>query len=726
MLSLPIQIRIQRLMPVLTVTALLLSITACQQHAPTETDPSGPTRETLVAASRARDQAFAPILKKWVSLDVLKGAPNLKLSELNAHDLKERRLIARTIARLQNPAANALRDALLSDEDPVVAGWAAFGLGQACQGRELRTVRALVLRTARETSIEPEAVEFFRNAVADALGRCAGREAEASLRAWRPTDLGEAAARGLLRLAITEGTLEESTLVALLKDGDHRSYQLSPLARVQASGTNICSSLLKLTQQILVANQPTALLQLTQALTVCGVRAAELLEALLANEASTLAVRGEALRALGKLGAEGEPALGRQLETWQKNGLLGRESFLLSEEFGLAKAALSDLTQVTKGTQKTLRAISQLALAKGNGQAPTPSGLRTIWLRCGAAQLLSKTKSHAGGVQNCAEGYDTDIQALAELNVLDRSELNAEGQRALRQLQKSKWLSVRENALELLGRHPEMDTRETTLVTALQANESGIVTEAASALTALARDRRAREHTAPSATPALAKALGAALLSIDEAVPEAELALLETASTYGVLSLIPEMEKRCASPNQSLRESAERQLRVLGDSKRICNHWQPARPFPELAELPQTPSDVLLETDVGPLKLTLDPRFAPLAVARLLSLIQKGAWNGVRVQRDVAGFLVQFGDPDGDGLGGAGPSTLPSELSPLPFETLDIGMALSGRDTGTSQVFITLAPSPNLLGDFPWLGHASGPFSKLTTGDQIKHATIVR
>jgi len=113
-------------------------------------------------------------------------------------------------------------------------------------------------------------------------------------------------------------------------------------------------------------------------------------------------------------------------------------------------------------------------------------------------------------------------------------------------------------------------------------------------------------------------------------------------------------------------------------------------------------------------------------VARLLALIQKGTWNGVRVHREVAGFVVQFGDPDGDGLGGAGPSTLPSELSPVPFEALDVGMALSGRDTGTSQVFITLAPAAHLLGDFPWIGRATGAFSKLTTGDTIQRATIVR
>jgi len=726
MLSLHPQIHLTRLTLGLTVTALFFTFAACQQQAPTKTDPAGPTPETLLAASRARERAFAPTLKKWVSLDVLQGAPNLKLAELNAPDLKERRLIARTIARLQNPAANPLREALLSDEDPVVAGWAAFGLGQACQGREFRTVRALVLRAARETSLEPEAVEFFRGAVADALGRCGGSEAEESLRAWLPTDLGEAAVRGLLRLAIAQGTLEENTLVALLQGADQRSYQLSPFARVRTSGTNICSRLLRLTPQILVANQPAAVLQLTRALPVCGARAAELLEALLANEALSLAVRGEALRGLGKLAAEGESALGRQLEAWQKRGLLGRESFLLSEEFGLAKATLSGLTQVPKGSQKTLRALSKLALAKGNGQAPTPIALRTIWLRCGALQLLSVTQSHAGALRKCAEGYDTDIQALAELNVLDRTELNAEGQRALKQLQKSKWLSVRESSLALLGRHPEVEARETTLVAALQVKESGIVAEAADALTALARNRQAREHTRPSATPTLAKALGAALLSIDRAVPEAELALLETASTYGVLSLIPEIEKRCASPNATLRESAERQLRVLGDGKRLCNHWQSAQPFPELAELPQTPSEVLLETDVGPLKLNLDPRFAPLAVARLLALIQKGTWNGVRVHREVAGFVVQFGDPDGDGLGGAGPSTLPSELSPVPFEALDVGMALSGRDTGTSQIFITLAPAAHLLGDFPWIGRATGAFSKLTTGDTIQRATIVR
>jgi cyclophilin family peptidyl-prolyl cis-trans isomerase len=78
------------------------------------------------------------------------------------------------------------------------------------------------------------------------------------------------------------------------------------------------------------------------------------------------------------------------------------------------------------------------------------------------------------------------------------------------------------------------------------------------------------------------------------------------------------------------------------------------------------------------------------------------------VHRVVPGFVVQFGDKLGDGFGDAGRAPLRCETSPTPFETYDVGMALAGRDTASSQLFVALDRYPLLDGNYAWVGRA-GP-----------------
>ena len=61
----------------------------------------------------------------------------------------------------------------------------------------------------------------------------------------------------------------------------------------------------------------------------------------------------------------------------------------------------------------------------------------------------------------------------------------------------------------------------------------------------------------------------------------------------------------------------------------------------------------------------------------------------------------------------------------MPFAALDVGMALAGRDTGSSQLFVTLARTPHLDGEYTRVGHAEGDWSSLAQGDVIRGARIV-
>ena len=62
-------------------------------------------------------------------------------------------------------------------------------------------------------------------------------------------------------------------------------------------------------------------------------------------------------------------------------------------------------------------------------------------------------------------------------------------------------------------------------------------------------------------------------------------------------------------------------------------------------------------------------------------------------------FVIQDGDPTGTGSGGPG-HTIRCEYNRLRYETGMVGMALSGKDTGGSQWFVTLSPQPHLDGRY--------------------------
>jgi cyclophilin family peptidyl-prolyl cis-trans isomerase len=52
-------------------------------------------------------------------------------------------------------------------------------------------------------------------------------------------------------------------------------------------------------------------------------------------------------------------------------------------------------------------------------------------------------------------------------------------------------------------------------------------------------------------------------------------------------------------------------------------------------------------------------------------------------------------------------------------------MALSGRDTGSSQLFVTLGPYPHLDGDYPWIGRAEPGWESLAAGDVVQKVDVL-
>ena len=134
----------------------------------------------------------------------------------------------------------------------------------------------------------------------------------------------------------------------------------------------------------------------------------------------------------------------------------------------------------------------------------------------------------------------------------------------------------------------------------------------------------------------------------------------------------------------------------------------------------------VIETDRGVVAIELFARDAPLTVRSFMSLVESGYFDGLTFHRVVPNFVVQGGDPRGDGWGGPG-YQIRCELGPGPYGRGTVGMALDGRDTGGSQFFITHTPQPHLDARYTVFGRVVAGMDvvdRIVQGDRILRARI--
>jgi cyclophilin family peptidyl-prolyl cis-trans isomerase/HEAT repeat protein len=137
---------------------------------------------------------------------------------------------------------------------------------------------------------------------------------------------------------------------------------------------------------------------------------------------------------------------------------------------------------------------------------------------------------------------------------------------------------------------------------------------------------------------------------------------------------------------------------------------------------PKYSPHAFIETDHGTIEIELAVLDAPLTVDNFVTLARKGYFNGLAVHRVVPDFVVQDGDPRGDGEGGPG-YTIRDEINQRPYLRGTVGMALAGKDTGGSQFFITHSPQPHLDARYTVFGHV---VSGMEVVDRIAPLDIVR
>jgi cyclophilin family peptidyl-prolyl cis-trans isomerase len=119
------------------------------------------------------------------------------------------------------------------------------------------------------------------------------------------------------------------------------------------------------------------------------------------------------------------------------------------------------------------------------------------------------------------------------------------------------------------------------------------------------------------------------------------------------------------------------------------------------------------DTTAGTFKVELFEDKAPTTTKNFIDLIEKGFYNGTVFHRVIDGFMIQGGDPQGTGRGGPGYTIKDEFHKELKHDAPGIlSMANAGPNTGGSQFFVTLAPTP-------WLDNKHAIFGKVTEGMDI-------
>ena len=227
--------------------------------------------------------------------------------------------------------------------------------------------------------------------------------------------------------------------------------------------------------------------------------------------------------------------------------------------------------------------------------------------------------------------------------------------------------------------------------------------------------RRSSSDTIPDAAIATLDALAAIAQSSPEAAAQVESGFLRTAARprdYVVL--------RWAEDNWG--EAASK-----WGSAYPLNTGRTAADYREIARRYYTGTDrlphIIIEVDQkGTIEIELLGPDAPMTVASFLQLVGRRYFDRLRFHRVVPNFVVQDGDPRGDGNGGPG-FAIRDEINRWRYESPMLGMALSGPDTGGSQWFINVSPQPHLDGTYTIFGrlvNGQGTLARVLPGDQIR------
>ena len=191
-------------------------------------------------------------------------------------------------------------------------------------------------------------------------------------------------------------------------------------------------------------------------------------------------------------------------------------------------------------------------------------------------------------------------------------------------------------------------------------------------------------------------------------VPDVRLAVVEAARQAPDRPEMRRLLSACAlDPDYLVRRSAASAMRETGQEP-------PREPEPvetgmtvaaygPILQWAEADHWAVLETEEGSIVVRLFSRDAPLTCWNFARLAREGFFDRGRWHRVVPDFVLQAGCPRGDGYGGSD-HAIRCEINQRRFTAGTLGMALSGKDTGSSQFFITHSDQPHLDGRYTVFG----------------------
>lgn len=705
-----------------SVAILLLGAAGCAS-APPKSDAPQVIAPTIVERSETPppEAAADPIERIERATLRREAAPILALA--SSADASVRAAVARGLGRLQRPADAPVIAALLGDADPAVRSAAAEGAGLIALSWE---------------PLPEEALAVLDRAAAKA----AGSESTRSI-AWSMGRIGgPESARALLELLGTEDPAVRAEaarsvgLIARFRTLPDRAGASRALAALADDRSPEVRGALAFA---LIWLEDPAREELAAALARDGdpqVRAwaaravgevastPSLLEALAGDPVAT--VRVEAVRGL-QSGARRAATAGRKghrdlamEEAFEE--ALQRTAGALAREAAAGKGAIATapLLLLVRPGATPVPAAAARAAYDGIGDplaAPEKARADLALLRCHAAAALDRASGAIATLPGCG-GELVPAGLVEKLEAESLKEL-AGGVERLLVLARSGDAAVRAAAVDALAAKEDGKAAR-AVVAALADSDGAVVATAAEALAS-----RPKPQPGPELRDALAKALRRFASDGDAETAQSLLAALAAGAAKdeearGTIALAR------LDPRPSVRARAMALLASLPGEKPAPVEAGPTRAIqvPDAAATGDAP--VILETDRGPVTIALDPKAAPVASANFQALVEAGFYDGLRIHRVEPGFVVQGGDPRGDGFGGPGYS-MPCENGVTPYLRGTVGMALSGKDTGGSQFFVTLARSPHLEGRYTAFGivvEGMEVVDRLLPGDRIRHARM--
>jgi cyclophilin family peptidyl-prolyl cis-trans isomerase/HEAT repeat protein len=233
------------------------------------------------------------------------------------------------------------------------------------------------------------------------------------------------------------------------------------------------------------------------------------------------------------------------------------------------------------------------------------------------------------------------------------------------------------------------------------------------------------------------KIIGAFMMAFDSLKnpgdTEAKKSIIQALEVMDTLRSVPFLENVLSDPNPAVAAEAAASLhRVTGRnySARLAQYTIPKRTEEDwnLLESILPDQKVRITTNKGVIIIELMKEHATFTVLNFVKLIKNNFYDGLCFHRVVPDFVVQGGDPRGDGWGGPG-YTMRTEVSLVNYKRGSCGMASAGKDTEGCQFFITHISTPHLDGRytiFAKVVEGMEVADRLQIGDTIQSVRIVR